>query len=125
MSDNISRADAIEAVVAEGRKVYTSEYANAERIVYEADAVEALSMLPSADTVHKPDYSYEADMVRRLKESQKGSYTGFCKSQLITCNFVKACNGVCPYQPKPSGFHVVRGCQKQVILFLRRILMEK
>jgi hypothetical protein len=51
-----------------------------------------------ADTVHKPDYSYEADMVRRLKESQKGSYTGFCKSQLITCNFVKACNGVCPFE---------------------------
>ena len=28
----------------------------------------------------------------------KGSYTGFCKSQLITCNFVKACNGVCPFE---------------------------
>ena len=27
-----------------------------------------------------------------------GSYTGFCKSQLITCNFVKACNGVCPFE---------------------------
>lgn len=27
----------------------------------------------------------------------EGSYTGFCKSQLITCNFVKACNGVCPF----------------------------
>ena len=28
----------------------------------------------------------------------EGSYTGFCKSQLITCNFVKACNGVCPFE---------------------------
>ena len=28
----------------------------------------------------------------------KGSYTGFCKSQLITCNFVKECNGVCPFE---------------------------
>ena len=28
----------------------------------------------------------------------KGSYTGFCKSQLITCNFVKVCNGVCPFE---------------------------
>ena len=28
----------------------------------------------------------------------KGSYTGFCKSQLITCNFAKACNGVCPFE---------------------------
>ena len=31
----------------------------------------------------------------------KGSYTGgdlFCKSQLITCNRVKECNGVCPFE---------------------------
>lgn len=28
----------------------------------------------------------------------QGSYTGFCKSQLITCNFVKSCNGVCPFE---------------------------
>lgn len=28
----------------------------------------------------------------------EGSYTGFCKRQLITCNFVKACNGVCPFE---------------------------
>ena len=28
----------------------------------------------------------------------EGSYTGFCKSQLITCHFVKACNGVCPFE---------------------------
>ena len=49
--DLISRADAIKAVMAEGRKVYTSEYANAERIIHEAVAVETLSMLPSADAV--------------------------------------------------------------------------
>lgn len=51
--DLISRTEAIEAVMAEGRKVYTSEYASAERIIYEADAVEALSMLPSADAVSR------------------------------------------------------------------------
>lgn len=28
----------------------------------------------------------------------EGSYTGFCKSQLITCNRVKDCNGVCPFE---------------------------
>ena len=30
----------------------------------------------------------------------KGSYAGdmFCKSQLITCNRVKECNGVCPFE---------------------------
>ena len=47
--DLISREQAIDAVIAEGRNVFTSEYANAERIIYEADAVEVLAMLPSAD----------------------------------------------------------------------------
>lgn len=28
----------------------------------------------------------------------EGSYTGFCNRQLITCHFVKACNGVCPFE---------------------------
>ena len=28
----------------------------------------------------------------------EGSYTGFCKRQLITCNWVKSCNGVCPFE---------------------------
>lgn len=28
----------------------------------------------------------------------EGSYTGFCKRQLITCNWVKECNGVCPFE---------------------------
>lgn len=63
MSDLISRQDAIEAVMAEGRKVYTSECANAERIIYEADAVEALSMLPSADAVSREDYEKIKNMV--------------------------------------------------------------
>lgn len=48
-SNLISRQDAIDAVMAEGRRVFTSECANAERIIYEEDAVEALSMLPSAE----------------------------------------------------------------------------
>lgn len=33
------------------------------------DSAEKESDAPSAEAVHKPDYSYEADMVRRLKES--------------------------------------------------------
>lgn len=60
--DLISRADAIEAVMAESRKVYTSEYANAERIIYEADAVEALSMLPSTE-LPKGDLIRRADAI--------------------------------------------------------------
>ena len=50
MSDSISRQAAIKAVIAEGRSV-DSRYLEAERIVHESDAVEVLSMLPSADAV--------------------------------------------------------------------------
>jgi len=50
--DLISRAGAIKVVMAEGRNVYTSECANAERIIYEVDAVEALAMLPSAEATY-------------------------------------------------------------------------
>ena len=35
----------------------------------DAKVAEIIHALPSADAVHKPDYSYEADMVRRLKEA--------------------------------------------------------
>lgn len=68
--DLISRAEAIEAVVChiwhtppETRKLFNCE--NYVRDVVE----EAINRIPSADVVHKPDYSYEADMVRRLKEA--------------------------------------------------------
>ena len=56
--DLISRADAIDAVTkTQGLR---------------ADAFKALVALPSAEAVHKPDYSYEADMVRRLREYEHG-----------------------------------------------------
>ena len=47
MDDLISRQTAIDAVIAEGRDV-DSRYLLSERIIHEADAVEAISMLPSA-----------------------------------------------------------------------------
>lgn len=56
-SDLISRQGAIDAVIAEGRSV-DSRYLEAERIVYESDAVEALSMLPSAN---RPTGVWELD----------------------------------------------------------------
>lgn len=39
-------------------------------------------------------------MLDNMTGITKGSYTGdtFCKSQLITCNRVKECNGVCPFE---------------------------
>lgn len=50
MDDLISRQEAIDAVCREGRNV-DSRYLLSERIVHEADAVEALSMLPTIDAV--------------------------------------------------------------------------
>ena len=47
MDDLISRQAAIEALMAEGRNV-DSRYLESERIIHESDAVEAISMLPSA-----------------------------------------------------------------------------
>ena len=47
MDDLISRQAAIDALIAEGRNV-DSRYLESERIIHESDAVEAISMLPSA-----------------------------------------------------------------------------
>jgi hypothetical protein len=53
-SDCISRQDAIEALIAEGRNV-DSRYLESERIIHEADAVEVISMLPSAQPEKRTD----------------------------------------------------------------------
>ena len=47
MKDLIYRQDAIDALFSEGRNV-DSRYFLAERIIHESDAIEAISMLPSA-----------------------------------------------------------------------------
>ena len=62
MSDLISRADAIAYI----DRVLNSGLGKNKALDY---IRKYISALPSADAVHKPDYSYEADMVRRLKEA--------------------------------------------------------
>lgn len=47
--DLISRKAAIDALIAEGRDV-DSRYLESERIIHESDAVEAISLLPSAQS---------------------------------------------------------------------------
>ena len=47
MNDLISREAAINALIAEGRNV-DSRYLESERIIHESDAVEVISLLPSA-----------------------------------------------------------------------------
>lgn len=48
MNDLIYRQSAINAIITEGRTV-DSRYLESERILHESDAVEAISMLPSAE----------------------------------------------------------------------------
>ena len=96
MSDLIRRSDAIEAVMAEGRNVYTSEYANAERIIHEADAVEALSMLPSAEAVE----------VVRCKDCKHRYISGNGTTRYYVCDFMDAQyedNGFCHHGERKGG----------------------
>lgn len=64
--DYIRRADAIDAIIAEGRTV-DSRYLESERIVHECDAVEALAMLPSARPTDG-DLISRADAIKRFCE---------------------------------------------------------
>lgn len=41
---------------------------------------------------------FQAGIEREKCAFYKNKDDLFCKSQLITCNFVKACNGVCPFE---------------------------
>ena len=61
-SDCISRQDAIKAIMEEGRNV-DSRYLLAERIIHESDAVEVLSILPSA----QPEQRYTEEELRVFK----------------------------------------------------------
>lgn len=53
-------------------------------------------------------------MLDNMTGITKGSYTGFCKSQLITCNFVKTCNGVCPFEDALK--HADKEMDKQTVI---------
>lgn len=94
--DLIRRTEAIEAVMAEGRKVYTSEYANAERIIYEADAVEALAMLPSAEaeqTVIRsrtlmPTKDFK-EWAKRIRETNPNAVVIPCDAEVVSAEAVQ------------------------------------
>ena len=65
-TDLISRADAIDALYRSSVYSWSVEQDQSAH-TWELNII---AELPSADAVHKPDYSYEAGMVRRLKEAQ-------------------------------------------------------
>ena len=67
-TDLIRRRDAIKALCT-GECGITAERCEELTLGRHCNVYNALSALPSAEAIHKPDYSYEADMVRRLKES--------------------------------------------------------
>ena len=78
------------------------------------EAIEQLRNLSQANfyprTIMALDMAIEAlqDLSKPNNRSQgsddnmtgitEGSYTGFCKNQLITCSRVKECNGACPFE---------------------------
>ena len=103
--DLISRADAIEAVMNTEPVVFDSQ--SLEPHQKTKDVIDALSALPSAEAVSREDYhnlltaSNDIDRALReyqAKEEHASADDTFCKSQLITCNRVKECNGVCPFE---------------------------
>ena len=69
-NDYISRQAAIDALIADGRNV-DSRYLESERVIHESDAVEAISMLPSAD---RPRGEWISDRLYRLYTTNGGSY---------------------------------------------------
>ena len=77
MDDLISRQAAIDALIAEGRNV-DSRYLESERIIHESDAVEVISMLPSAQPERKMG-EWE-----HLWDAPDGTYIGRCAK----CGFV-------------------------------------
>lgn len=73
-NDLISRNAAIDALFSEGRNV-GSRYP-AERIICECDAIEAISMLPSAEPLTEEDYTELRDRF--------GEYVEFVVRDMIT-----------------------------------------
>ncbi len=77
--DLISRRKAIDALIAEGRNV-DSRYLESERIIHEADAVEAISMLPSAQT----DFSEYCDRLWK-RAYERGKAEARARAEIIRC----------------------------------------
>ena len=66
----IDRDMAIKALIDEGRNV-DSRYLESERIIHESDAVEAISMLPTADVVSKEQYNMMLEHANILAEEMR------------------------------------------------------
>lgn len=71
-NDCISRQAAIDALISEGRNV-DSRYISAERIIHESDAIEAISMLPSAEP-----WSAVRTILEELERKQEKLYADYC-----------------------------------------------
>lgn len=72
MSDLISRQAVIDALISEGRSV-DSRYISAERIIHEADAIEAISMLPSAEP-----WDVVKTMLKELEQKEERLCSDYC-----------------------------------------------
>lgn len=72
MKDLIYRQDAIDAIITEGRTV-DSRYLESERILHESDAVEAISMLPSAEP-----WDIVKTALKELEQKEERIYSDYC-----------------------------------------------
>ena len=72
MNDLISRKTAIDALISEGRNV-ESHYLLSERIIHESDAIEAISMLPSAEP-----WDIVKRMLNELEQKEERLYSDYC-----------------------------------------------
>lgn len=72
MHDLISRQAAIDALISEGKSV-DSRYFSAERIIHESDAIEAISMLPSAEP-----WDVVKTMLKELEQKEERLYSDYC-----------------------------------------------
>ena len=82
MSDLIRRAEAIGLA----EEAIHDEHISARASLYMLRA--ELTALPSAEAVHKPDYSYEADMVKRLRQAEAVQGWIPCSERLPAVNEV-------------------------------------
>lgn len=90
MSDYIRRADAIDAIIAEGRTV-DSRYLESERIVHECDAVEALAMLPSARPTGETLQNLAKPNKRGVWMLRDGYYCSNCNYKCQTTGLPAVC----------------------------------
>lgn len=88
MNDLIYKQDAINAIITEGRTV-DSRYLESERILHESDAVEAISMLPSAQQWTPISEGEPKENGKYLVSVEKSEWDGTTRRSVRTMTYNK------------------------------------